>query len=181
MAMGETPRFWVAFGILLSALALSAVMLVILTINAHAATEPAQAIVDINNSPGGNLKEFYQNYKKLSDEHTVVRLHGYCASACTLLLLREFTGIKACAADERAIFAFHKPFTFDAHHNIVKTKTAARVSRAMWAEMLADFPYDVYNLLKDARIPSASEGADPSDLFVVPAFFFVPKCEVAAQ
>jgi hypothetical protein len=149
----------------------------------YAAVDPNEGsspqIIDIQDSPGGNVREFYENYQKLSKEGAVIRLHGYCASACTLILLREFTGIKACAADPDAIFAFHKPYAFDKRHNIVKTKASIRTARQMWASMLANFPYDVWNLLKDARIPSASEGDSENDVFVVPVIFFVPRCEVS--
>ncbi len=149
---------------------------------ANAAIDPGESlphIIDLQNDPGGNVAEYYNNFKKLSKQGTIVRLHGYCASACTLVLLREYTGIKACAADENAIFAFHKPFMFDTHHKIVKTKKTIKETRALWEQMLVSFPYDVYQVLKDARIPSATEGDSPNDLFTVPAFFFVPKCEAA--
>lgn len=175
--MDENPRFWVVFSILCAAIALCAVMSLYMVTAAHASTGPvAPQIIDVQDDPGGNVLKYYKNYQELSKQGAIIRLHGFCASACALVLLREYTGIKACAADERAFFAFHKPFAFDKSKKILKTKAAIRVSRAMWAEMLADFPYDVYNLLKDARIPSASEGDSPNDLFVVPAIFFVPKC-----
>lgn len=181
--MGEHPRFWVAFGIMILTFALCTIMSVYMVTAAHAAVDPqagsAPQIIDIQDNPGGNVMEFYQNYQKLSKAGAIIRLHGYCASACTLILMREFTGIKACAADDRAVFAFHKPFAFDKRHNIVKTKASIRISRQMWASMLANFPYDVWNLLKDARIPSASEGDGENDVFVVPAIFFVPRCEAA--
>ena len=147
---------------------------------AHAAVDPragsSPQVIDIQDSPGGNVAEFYTNYQKLSKEGAVIRLHGYCASACTLVLLREFTGIKACAVDQDVVFAFHKPFALDKHHHPVKTKASVRVAREMWAAMLAAMPYDVYMLLKDARIPSASEGDSENDVFVVPAIFFLPRC-----
>lgn len=144
------------------------------SVDPHAGSSPQ--IIDIQDSPGGNVKEFYDHFAELSKQGAIIRLHGYCASACTLVLLREFTGIKACAVDADVVFAFHKPYGFDKHHNILKTKASVRVARQMWASMLASFPYDVYQLLKDARIPSASEGDSENDVFVVPAIFFVPKC-----
>src|SRR5256885_1384293 len=114
--MGEHPRFWVAFGMLLLAFALSTVMSVYLVTAAHATVDPhagSLQVIDIQDDPGGNVKAFYDHFAELSKQGAIVRLHGYCASACTLILLREFTGIKACAADADAVFAFHKPFMFD--------------------------------------------------------------------
>lgn len=174
--MGERPGFWIAFFTLLAALSLGVVMLVCTVIGAHASTGPQ--VIDIQDDPGGNVGEYYKRYNGISKAGAVVRIHGYCASACTLILLREFTGIKACAVDEQVVFAFHKPF--EIHGNkIVKSKKLIRTTRAIWADMLAHFPYDVYRLLKDARIPSATEGDSPDDMFVVPAIFFLPKCEAA--
>jgi len=174
----RSPVFWLSSLVVL-------VCLFIVTAPAHAAVDPhagsSPQIIDIQNNPGGDVKEFYEHFSELSKQGAIIRLHGYCASACTLLLLREFTGIKACAADDQAVFAFHKPFAFDKRHNILKTKTAIKISRMMWASMLANFPYDVYQLLKDARIPSASEGDSENDVFVVPVIFFVPKCAEAAK
>jgi len=181
---GERPSFWVSIGVMLLALSCLVVMFVYSITAAHAAIDPAETsprIIDIQNDPGGNVAEYYNNFKKLSEAGTIVRLHGYCASACTLVLLREYTGIKACAADENAIFAFHKPYMFDKRGKIVHTKASIRTARAMWAEMLAHFPYDVWNLLKDARIPSASEGDSQDDLFTVPVIFFLPKCAQVAE
>lgn len=174
MSALRNPVYWLAGLIVLACL-------FIITAPAHAAVDPHSGstpqVIDIQDSPGGNVAEFYTNYQKLSQEGAVIRLHGYCASACTLVLLREFTGIKACAADPDVVFAFHKPFALDKHHHPVKTKASVRVARAMWAAMLAAMPYDVYMLLKDARIPSASEGDSENDVFVVPAIFFIPRCE----
>ncbi len=172
---GESRAFWVWLCVLVTAFALFTVMSVTMTIRAHA----APVVIDIQDDPGGSVKQYYEKYQELSREGTVIRIHGYCASACTLILLREMTGIKACAVDDKALFAFHKPFAFDRKHKIIKSKAAIQASRQIWATMLASFPYDVYTLLKDARIPSASEGDAQDDMFVVPAIFFVPKCEVA--
>lgn len=148
-------------------------------VDPHAGSTPQ--VIDVQDDPGGNVKAYYEHYAELSKEGAIVRLRGYCASACSLILLREFTGIKACAVDQDVVFAFHKPFALDKHHHPVKTKASVRVARAMWAAMLAAMPYDVYMLLKDARIPSASEGDSENDVFVVPAIFFLPRCSNEAS
>lgn len=179
--MGENPRFWVVFSLWFAAIAVGCVMLLYHVTAAHAATEPTPTVpqvIDIQNDPGGDMMERYKAYQEISKEGTVIRLHGYCASACTLVLLREFTGIKACATTD-AIFAFHKPYMLDKRQKIVKTKKAIRDTRAVWAQWMAHFPYDVYNLLKDARIPSVTEGDSQNDMFIVPAIFFVPACGAA--
>lgn len=151
----------------------------------YAAVDPHEGstpqVIDLKDDPGGNVKTYYEHFSELSRQGAIIRLHGYCASACTLVLLRELTGIKACAAEPDAVFAFHKPYAFDKRQRILKTKAAIRISRAMWAAMLAAMPYDVWNLLKDARIPSSSEGDSPNDVFVVPAIFFLPRCAEASK
>lgn len=179
----ETFRFLAWFSVLCIAAALSAVMAVFITINpATAATDPATApkVYDVQDDPGGNVGEYYQGYQKLSKEGATIRFHGVCASACTMVLFREFTGIKACA-DEDAIFAFHKPFQKDDSGKAIQTDDVIQAAREVWTLWLVSFPYDVFNVLKDAPIPSPSEGDSMSDMFVVPAIFFVPQCEVAAQ
>src|SRR5882672_10529072 len=119
---GEHPCLGVSFGMLLAALALAMFMNVFLTIRAHA--DPGPQIVYINNDPGGNVAEYYRKYKAFSDTGTEIHFHGMCASACTMVLFKEFTGIKACA-DEDAIFAFHKPFS-EKNGKVVRSKSAVR-------------------------------------------------------
>lgn len=172
----ETFRFWCWFSVLCIACAFAGVSSVFLTIGpANAATDPAPPIVyDVKDDPGGSVLVYYEVYKRLSDRGATVRIRGYCASACTLVLLREYTGIKACAYED-AMLAFHKPYQMDGE-KVVRTEEAIQSSRELWTDMLVNFPYDVFNILKNARIPSPAEGADKSDMFVVPAIFFLPKC-----
>ncbi len=191
---GESRACWIWLTVMVIAASLMAIGLVCRTIALHpdamgfivtpaeAAVDPHAStpqVIDIDNDGGGNVMKYYEHYKELSNQGVTIRIHGYCASACTMILFREYTGIKACVADPDAVFAFHKPYAFDKSHSILKTKTAVRISRELWAMMLVSMPYDAYRLLKDARIPSATEGDSPDDVFVVPAIFFVPRCEAA--
>jgi hypothetical protein len=171
---GETPRFWVAFGILLAALALCAVMLVTLTISAHAEPLPAPPVVHITDDPGGSVVEYYKKYQALNTAGAEIHFHGLCASACGIVLFSEFTAIKACA-DEGAIFGFHKPFQ-EVEGKINRTKRAVRETRKLWAAWLAELPLPLRHYLQTVRVPSAAEGDEPNVLLLVPGSALMPKC-----
>ena len=51
--MGENPRFWVAFSILLLAFALFTIVSVWMTVQAHGEPLPEPPIVHITDDPGG--------------------------------------------------------------------------------------------------------------------------------
>lgn len=134
---GEHPRFWVAFSMLLVALALAMFMSVFLTVRAHA--EPAPQVVHITDDPGGGVAVYYRKYQALSNARTEIHFHGMCASACTMVLFTEFTGIKACAA-EGAIFGFHKPFAMKPDGKVMRSKSAIRAARKIWTAWLQELP-----------------------------------------
>ncbi len=173
---GETPRFWVAFGILLAALALCTVMLVTLTIRAHAEPKPSRPVVNITDDPGGSVMEYYKKYAALNVAGTEIHFHGMCASSCTLIFLKEFTNIRACA-DDGAIFGFHKPFQ-ERDGKVVRTKSAVRDTRKVWAMWLQALPDPLRKYLQRVRVPSAAEGDEPNVMLILPASVLMPRCPV---
>ena len=177
--MGEHPRFWVAFCVMLLGLAFFTIMSVYMVTAAHADTGPQ--IVNIKDDPGGNVGEYYRKYKVFSDTGTEIHFHGMCASACTIVLFTEFTGIKACA-DEDAIFAFHKPFT-EKDGKVIRSKTALKETRKLWTMWLEELPPPLRRYLQSARVPSATEGDEQNSMLIIPARLLMPKCSVtvAAQ
>jgi hypothetical protein len=181
--VGENPRFLVAFGLLLLALAMSAVVLVCLTIRAHAATEPMQSapVVHITDDPGGNVAEYYRKYQALNASGAEIHFHGLCASSCTIVLFTSFNAIRACA-DEGAIFGFHKPFA-QQNGKVMRTKRAVRETRKLWAAWLEELPNPLRHYLQNARVPSAAEGDEQNTMLMLPASLLLPRCrvEVAAQ
>ena len=172
----EPSRFWVAFGILLLALAVSVVMLVCLTIQAHASTEPvpSRPVVHITDDPGGNVAAYYKKYKSLSDAGAEIHFHGGCYSSCTMVLFTDFNGIRACA-DEGAIFGFHKPFA-QVNGKVMRTKRAVRETRKLWAAWLEELPYPLRRYLQKVRVPSATEGDETNVMLILPANLLLPKC-----
>ncbi|MBZ9807711.1 hypothetical protein [Mesorhizobium sp. ESP-6-2] len=182
--MGEHPRFWIAFGIMLLAFAFFTVMSVYIVTTAHAETElgpSAPPVVHITDDPGGNVAAYYRKYQALSNAGTEIHFHGICASACTMVLFKEFTGIRACA-DEGAIFAFHKPFTQN-NGKIARSKSAKRETRKLWAMWLAALPDPLRKYLQGVHVPSATDGDEQNTLLLLPAGVLLPKCSVtvAAQ
>jgi hypothetical protein len=181
--VGENPRFLVAFGLLLLALAMSVVMLVCLTIRADAATEPMQSapVVHIIDDPGGNVAVYYKKYEALNAAGAEIHFHGLCASACTIVLFTSFNAIRACA-DEGAIFGFHKPFT-QQNGKVDRTKAARKATRLLWTAWLKELPNPLRGYLQKARVPSAAEGDETNTMLIIPASLLMPKCAltVAAQ
>lgn len=177
--MGEHPRFWVAFFIMLLAFAFFTVMSVWMTIQAHAEPMPSRPVVNITDDPGGNVGEYYRKYRAYSEAGTEIHFHGLCASACTLVFLEEFrVGIRACA-DEGAIFGFHQPFQMTADGKVTRTKSARRETRKLWALWLASLPTPLQKYLKSVRVPSASEGDEQNTMLVIPGIALLPRCPVS--
>jgi len=190
---------WLAF--LSAAASLIAVGLVAYTINIHADADgfvtapdvfdqaipapqpatPSSPVVHITDDPGGNVAEYYRKYKSLSEAGTEIHFHGGCFSACTMVLFREFTGIKACA-DEGTIFGFHKPFALQ-NGKVMRSKAARRAARKIWVAWLKELSAPLQNYLRKARVPSATEGDETNVMLILPASLLLPHCSntVAAQ
>lgn len=140
-------------------------------------SEPAPSVIHITDDPGGSVADYYRKYQALSNAGTEIHFHGICASACTMVLFTEFTGIKACA-DEGAVFAFHKPFT-QKDGQVIRSKAALRETRKAWAMWLEELPPPLRRYLKGAHVPSAAEGDEQNTLLLLPASILLPKCSVS--
>jgi len=150
---------------------------------AHASPEPAPSpsVIHITDDPGGNVAEYYRKYQALSNAGAEIHFHGICASACTMVLFTEFTGIKACA-DEGAVFAFHKPFA-EKDGKIMRSKKAVRETRKLWTMWLDELPQPLRRYLSNVHVPSAAEGDEQNTLLLLPGNVLLPRCPmtVAAQ
>jgi len=158
---------------ILAALALSLALIA----PVNAAVDPhagSMQVIHITDDPGGSVGGYYQKYKALSDAGAEIHFHGMCASACTMVLFVEFTGIKACA-DEGAIFAFHKPFS-EKEGKVARSKRAVKETRKIWAMWLEELPPQLRKYLKSVHVPSATEGDEQNTLLLIPANLLLPKC-----
>lgn len=142
---------------------------------------PSRPIVNITDDPGGSVMEYYDKYRSYSQAGTEIHFHGMCASACTLVFLKEFTGIKACA-DDGAIFGFHKPFQ-EINGKVIRTKSAVRDTRKLWDIWLRALPDPLRKYLQRVHVPSAAEGDEQNTMLVLPGSVLLPRCpvSVAAQ
>lgn len=174
-------RFVLWFTVLLLAFALSTVMSVYMVTAAHAEPIPAPQVIHITDDPGGNVGVYYRKYQALSSAGAEIHFHGMCASACTMVLFTDFTGIRACA-DEGAIFAFHKPFA-EKDGKPTRTKLAIRETRKLWVAWLEELPAPLRRYLQSVRVPSATEGDEQNTLLLIPGNLLLPRCPitVAAQ
>jgi hypothetical protein len=146
---------------------------------AHASPEPAPApsVIHITDDPGGNVAEYYRKYQALSNAGAEIHFHGICASACTLIFLKEFTNIRACA-DDGAIFGFHKPFQ-EHDGKVVRTKSAIRDTRKLWDVWLRALPDPLRKYLQRVHVPSATEGDEQNTMLILPGSVLLPRCPVS--
>lgn len=124
---------------------------------------------------------YYQKYQSLNAAGAEIHFHGGCYSSCTLIFLKEFTNIRACA-DDGAIFGFHKPFQ-ERDGKVVRTKSAVRDTRKLWAAWLQALPDPLRKYLQRVHVPSATEGDETNVMLILPGSVLLPRCpvSVAAQ
>lgn len=142
---------------------------------------PSRPVVNITDDPGGNVAAYYQKYVALNTSGAEIHFHGMCASSCTLIFLKEFTNIRACA-DDGAIFGFHKPFQ-EINGKVIRTKSAVRDTRKLWDVWLRALPDPLRKYLQRVRVPSAAEGDEQNVMLILPGSVLLPRCptEVAAK
>lgn len=133
-------------------------------------------VIHITDDAGGSVGEYYRRYKAYSDAGTEIHFHGMCASSCTLIFLKEFTGIRACA-DDGAIFGFHKPFE---EHNgkVNRSRSAIRDTRKLWSAWVKALPDKLRIYLTSVRVPSATEGDEMNTLLLIPGNLLLPRCRM---
>jgi hypothetical protein len=67
-------------------------------------------VVYIKDDPGGLIGEYAMKYGRIMQRGEYVHISGYCASACTMVLILPRHRI---CAEPDAVFAFHSPTTID--------------------------------------------------------------------
>ena len=141
---------------------------------------PAEGAKVIQNDPGGFLDDYLVKAERLRGQE--VRLRGFCSSACTFYLRRDF-GIKVCA-ERGAVLKFHMPFQMRGGlgGRVRRSEQAARLAEAEWKEMfLGRFNKKLNMILASATrrglVPSAAAGASNKKMFVVEATRVLPLCK----
>jgi len=121
----------------------------------------------IENDPGGVVQEFQEAIKMMKQSGNGVRLNGYCASACTLLM-DESLKMDVCVT-ERAELRIHKPFKVRLGFHIVRTIPAIYGSEKIWlSEFYYKFPKWLQKYIEEnGGAPSVYTGSSPSDMLVV--------------
>lgn len=121
----------------------------------------------VENDPGGIVQEFQEAIKMMKKSGNGVRLNGYCASACTLLM-DEDAALDICVT-EKASLKIHKPYMVRMGFAIVRTIPAIYGSEKIWLE---DFYNKYPKWLRDyidqnGGAPSVYTGSPPSEMLVV--------------
>jgi hypothetical protein len=77
---------------------------------AKASADPHRGEVYIKNDPGGLIGEYAIKYAGIMARGEHVHISGFCASACTMVLILPRNHI---CAESDATFKFHSPTTID--------------------------------------------------------------------
>lgn len=92
---------------------------ILMTLNATA-TQAAQSVRVIRNDSGGQLQQYLNALSIAAIAGEVIKIDGWCASACTVYLGSPFT----CVTPQ-AKFGFHAPFGGTAEQNRYATQVMA--------------------------------------------------------
>ena len=82
---------------------------IVVAVGASAKQHPRNEIL-IKNDPGGLIGEYAMKYGRIMQRGEHVRISGYCASACTTVLILPRDHI---CAEPDATFGFHSPTTIE--------------------------------------------------------------------
>lgn len=119
---------------------------------------------------GGAVDEFQAGLNFIKKSGLGLKVNGYCASACTLLLDTK-RGIDTCVTP-KAKFMFHKPFLARGNLlgiEIVKTIPAVYKTELMWTnEFYKKYPEWVRTEIdRNGGVPSVYTGSQPNDMFII--------------
>ncbi len=118
----------------------------------------------VQNDGGGSVSDFKVALTYFKKNSSAFSISGYCASACTLLLSREYSLDVCVQKDVR--FGFHKPFAMDVMGVVANQIPYIYRSEQMWTEeFLKKYPEWLQSAIK-ARgdVPAAIQGDKPNDL-----------------
>lgn len=125
---------------------------------------------EIVDDPGGSVDEFKEALRMIKTQKMGVKIDGYCASACTMLMNREY-GIDVCVTPSAKLM-IHKPFLVQyssTGFKIVKTLPSILKSELIYQK---DFYQQWPQWLKTevdlgGGAPTVYTGKQPSDMLTV--------------
>lgn len=132
-------------------------------------TDPVPEVTrfTIENDPGGIVQEFQEAIKWMKESGNGIRLNGFCASACTLLM-DESLEMDICVT-EKASLGIHKPYMARAGFFIVRTIPAIYRSELLWQkEFYKKYPNWLQEFIdNNGGAPSVYTGSATTDILTV--------------
>lgn len=123
----------------------------------------------IRDDGGGRADEFKKAVEYLKRENIKLKVDGYCASACTLVL--DKTAKLDVCVTPKATFLIHSPYamaeTLQGPQPVFFLLTAVAADQMLKEQFLSVYPDWLVEYLKDKRIPSVAMGDSPADMVEV--------------
>lgn len=131
---------------------------------------PEVSRYEIVDDGGGSVDEFKEALRMIKTQKMGVKIDGYCASACTMLLNKEY-GIDVCVTPSAKLM-IHKPFLVQysvTGYKIIKTLPSILKSEQIYQK---DFYQQWPQWLKTevdrgGGAPTVYTGKQPSDMLTV--------------
>lgn len=120
-------------------------------------TDTPRHVVYIKNDPGGLISEYASKYDNIMQRGQYVHISGFCASACTMVLVVPRDHV---CAEASAVFGFHALTDMDGKIDLARTK---------W------FYHAFYPPVIQQRL---AMHPPTTDLLVVRATMLVPECKI---
>lgn len=118
----------------------------------------------VRDDGGGNVEMFKQSLKYLADNNMAIKLGGICASACTLILSKDYK-LDVCITPDIKL-GFHQPYAMDGMGRIHYTIPFIVAAEKIWkTEFLAKYPDWVQEQIKkNGGVPAVYKGHTPSSV-----------------
>lgn len=133
------------------------------TASARPVEPPEERRFIIEKDNGGEVDKFVTDLKYAKKIGMKFEVVADCASACTLILSKDYD-LDVCVR-EKVRFGFHKPYAMGALGNIVRNIRFAVNAEKMWREDFYDkYPKFVQEKIDQRGVPSVIQGDLPSDV-----------------
>lgn len=127
-----------------------------ITVAVRASADQHPSEVYIKDDPGGLVGEYAIKYAGIMKRGEHVHISGFCASACTMVLVIPHDHV---CAELGALFAFHSPTTID----------GTIIPELTWQFYRQFYPPEIQRRLAERPLTT--------DLLIVAATTLVPECQ----
>lgn len=135
----------------------------------HASAKPIETVVTppkverwiVRDDGGGRVTDFTESLSYMKKNKMAIKLGGYCASACTLILSKEYD-LDVCVMKDIK-FGFHQPFAMDSLGRVYYTIPFIVQAEKLWKqEFYAKYPDWAKKLIdENGGVPAVYKGHTP--------------------